>query len=117
VALAFSILTAAAPLGAAASGPDFNDLGGRVEFLRNPNRGFYHMCRVVLDSEPGSGDSYESLADAHCREHPGDTLVLLEINLGEYRTREIDDTGIENLNKLLSAWEGRDMVLLFNRII
>lgn len=112
VVLAFSILTAAAPLGAAAAGPDFNDLGGRVEFLRNPNRGFYHMCRAVLDSEPGSGDSYESMADGHCREHPGDTLVLLEINLGEYRTREIDDTGIENLNKLLSAWEGRDISLI-----
>lgn len=115
VALAFSILTAVAPLGAAAAGPDFNglnDLGGRVEFLRNPNRGFYHMCRAVLDSEPGSGDSYESMADGHCREHPGDTLVLLEVNLGEYRTREIDNTGIENLNKLLSAWEGRDISLI-----
>lgn len=115
VALAFSILTAAAPLGAAASGPDFNglnDLGGRVEFLRNPNRGFYHMCRAVLDSEPGSGDSYESMADGHCREYPGDTLVLLEVNLAEYRARGIDDTGIENLNKLLSAWEGRDISLI-----
>lgn len=110
--LAFSILTAAAPLGVSASGPDFNDLGGRTEFLRNPNRGFYHMCRVVLDSGRDSGDSYESMAAAHRQTYPDDTLVLLEINLGKYRTREIDDTGIENLNKLLSAWEGYDISLI-----
>lgn len=110
--LAFSILTAAAPLGVSASGSDFNDLGGRTEFLRNPNRGFYHMCRVVLDSGRDSGDSYESMAAAHRQTYPDDTLVLLEINLGKYRTREIDDTGIENLNKLFSAWEGRDISLI-----
>ena len=111
VALVLSILTAAAPLGAAASGQDFNNLGGRTEFLRNPNRGFYHMCRVVLDSGRDF-ESYESMAAAHRQTYPDDTLVLLEINLGGYRAGGIDDAGLENLDKLLSVWEGRDISLI-----
>lgn len=97
--------------GAAVSGQPLSDLGGCTEFLRNPNRGFYHICRVVLDSDCDC-EFYESMVASHQRNYFDDTLVLLEINLCNYRDGGIDDAGIENLDKLLSAWEGRDISLI-----
>lgn len=102
-------LTAVAPSGAAAGGLPLDSLGGDASFLRNPNRGFYHICRVTLSD--GLCD-YAAMAVAHVVAYPDDTLALLEINLREYRAGDISFAGMGSLDRLLSAWEDYDVGLI-----
>lgn len=103
------LFMAAAPLGAAACGSLRDDLGPDTAFLRNPNRGFYHICRAMLSDGPCD---YDSMAGAHTETYPDDTLVLLEVNLHGYRSGAISPAGMENLDELLSAWDGRGVGLI-----
>lgn len=102
-------LTAVAPSGAAAGVLSLDSLGGDASFLRNPNRGFYHICRATLSDGPCD---YAAMADSHAAAYSDDTLVLLEINLREYRTVDISPAGMSNLEALLSAWEDYDTGLI-----
>lgn len=102
-------LTAVAPSGAAAGVLSLDSLGGDAAFLRNPNRGFYHICRATLSDGPCD---YESMAAAHVAAYPDDTLALLEINLREYRTGDISPVGMANLDALFSSWGDYDTGLI-----
>lgn len=68
-------------------------------YLSNPYQGFYHIIGYSLSEQydPTSGSSYQT--DSYT-----DSLALLEINLKEYRTTEIGENGLAQLNDILCAW-------------
>ena len=70
-----------------------------TDILSNPYQGFYHIIGYTLTD----GDSYIgtdlSLADSYSGE-----LVLLEINLKNFRNSEISDNGLSQLRTIFSAW-------------
>lgn len=109
VLLIAMLFTAVAPSGAAAGVLPLDSLGGDASFLRNPNRGFYHICRATLSDGPCD---YGAMVAAHVAVYPDDTLVLLEINLREYRAGDISPAGMANLYALFSSWEDYDMGLI-----
>ena len=69
------------------------------EYLFNPYQGFYHIIGYTLsdDSVPADGFSYQT--DSYTA-----PLALLEINLKNYRTTEISETGLAQLNDIFTAW-------------
>lgn len=82
------------------------------ESIRNPYCGFYHIIGYTLsdDYTPTNSSTYEinSYTEA---------LVLLEINLKNYRTDAISEKGLAQLNDILAAWEqspnGTRLILRF----
>lgn len=67
--------------------------------LSNPYQGFYHIIGYTLsddyDPADGSSDQTGSYTDA---------LALVEINLKNYRTDKISETGLTQLNDILTSW-------------
>ena len=67
--------------------------------LSNPYQGFYHIIGYTLsddyDPADGSFDQTGSYTDA---------LALVEINLKNYRTDKISETGLTQLNDILTSW-------------
>lgn len=87
--------------------------------LKNPNRGFFHMHGFIISDE--DVDYGEEVTKRFSSETDA-ALVLVEINLKEYRDRPISSKGLANLEKLFQAlaktekqlilrflydWEGR----------
>lgn len=71
------------------------------EPLKNPYCGFYHIVGYTLsDGYTPSADTYSGIS-AYT-----ESLVLLEINLKNYRTSEISKVGLAQLNDILTAWAG-----------
>lgn len=70
-----------------------------TEPLSNPYQGFYHMIGYTLSDDYVSTDNYSSQADSYT-----DTLALLEINLKNFRTAEISENGLTQLNDILTSW-------------
>lgn len=70
-----------------------------TKYLPNPYQGFYHIIGYTLsdDYAPADGSSYRT--DSYT-----DSLALLEINLRNYHTTEISETGLAQLNDILTAW-------------
>lgn len=68
-------------------------------YLANPYQGFYHIIGYTLSDDyvPADGSSYQT--DSYT-----EPLALLEINLRNYRTTEISETGLAQLNDILTAW-------------
>ena len=70
-----------------------------TDVLPNPYQGFYHIVGYTLS------DNYDptatALSQANSYQAP---LVLLEINLKNYRTTEISTTGLAQCNDILTAW-------------
>lgn len=70
--------------------------------LSNPYQGFYHIIGYTLsdDYRPSGGSSYNT--DAYTA-----ALVLAEINLKNYRTCEISETGLLNADydgRVMEKW-------------
>lgn len=67
-------------------------------YLPNPYQGFYHMMGYTLsdDYDPVNASLYQT--DSYT-----DSLALVEINLRNYRTREISETGLAQLNDILTS--------------
>lgn len=77
--------------------------------LYNPNRGFYHMHGFAITDE--ETDYRENVAYRYCRDQ--DTaLTLVEINLRNYRSGDISETGLNNIDKLLTTLESIDKQLI-----
>lgn len=77
--------------------------------LKNPNRGFFHMHGFIISDE--DVDYEESVT----RRFSGETdaaLVLVEINLKEYRDRPVSAKGLANLEKLFQALAKTDKQLI-----
>ena len=70
-----------------------------TEILSNPYQGFYHMIGYTLsdDYNPTDGASYQT--DSYT-----DALALVEINLKNYRTTAISETGLTQLDDILTSW-------------
>lgn len=73
--------------------------------LQNPYCGFYHIIGYTLSDSYDKCDNYT------------DQLVLLEINLKNYRTTDISEKGLEQLNDILAKWaqspNGTKLILRF----
>lgn len=68
--------------------------------LQNPYCGFYHIIGYTLSDDYESSDSYTTAIGSYT-----ESLVLLEINLKNYRTGEISEKGLKQLNDILASWE------------
>ena len=67
--------------------------------LSNPYQGFYHIIGYTLSDnyDPANGSQYQT--DSYTA-----SLVLLEINLKNYRETEISENGLAQLNDIFNAW-------------
>ena len=73
--------------------------------LLNPNRGFYHMHGFVISDE--ETDYRENLAYRYCRDTET-ALTMMEINLQNYRSGDISQAGLDNIERLLDTLERTD---------
>lgn len=80
--------------------------------LSNPYQGFYHMFGYTLSDDyvPTGCPFYQT--DSYT-----DSLALVEINLKNYRTTEISEQGLTQLNDILASWSqspaGTKLILRF----
>lgn len=77
------------------------------DILQNPYQGFYRIVRYTLN---GDGTADPALAGAY-----SSPLVLLEINLRNYRTGAISDSALAQLDRILDIWarSGAQILLRF----
>ncbi|MGM9550801.1 MAG: DUF4832 domain-containing protein [Clostridia bacterium] len=68
--------------------------------LENPYCGFYHIIGYTLSEEYTNSDNFVYSVKSYT-----EPLVLIEINLKNYRNSEIGEKGLSMLNDILSAWE------------
>lgn len=80
--------------------------------LRNPDRGFYCLYTFTISDEE---ETYSAEVGKYCRMTPAHTLVLLEINLQNYREGDISQAGLANIDALLDTWakSGRQLIVRF----
>ncbi len=71
--------------------------------LENPNRGFYRIHGFSIQDEPAD---YAALVNRLYSEDAGASLALIEINLLAYRSGEISQAGLENIDALFRALSG-----------
>ena len=67
--------------------------------LSNPYQGFYHIIGYTLSDDYREAGGFAYNTDAYTA-----ALVLAEINLKNYRTCEISETGLTQLDDILTAW-------------
>ena len=72
--------------------------------LRNPDQGFYRIVPYTLNEEGAAGPA--------CGGGYPLPLVLLEINLRNYRTGPLSDRALGQLADLLHGWSGSGARLL-----
>ena len=72
--------------------------------LKNPKRGFYNIYKVEITDRD---TDYLTLVDEY-KYDTDTTLTLVEINLHNYRDREISRTGVSNVEMLFRALEAVD---------
>ena len=83
-----------------------------AEVLNNPYQGFYHIIGYTLsdDDSPDGNSSYQTNLYT-------ESLALLEINLKNYRTTQISENGLAQLNEILTSWSqsssGTKLILRF----
>ena len=76
--------------------------------LKNPYQGFYRIFGYTLSDD---GQHVQTTAADPIREY-GFALVLLEINLRNYRTGPISDSALAQLDDILKAWSQSDAQIL-----
>lgn len=80
--------------------------------LKNPYCGFYHIIGYTLSDEYTPSDNLAYEISCYT-----ESLALLEINLKNYRLGQISETGLSQLDDILSAWEnsenGTKLILRF----
>lgn len=83
-------------------------LSESTSVLNNPYQGFYHIIGYTLT------DDYvqtENLSDYHTRGYDS-PLVLLEINLKNYRDGAVSDPGLTQLEDIFKAWSESDTQII-----
>ena len=76
--------------------------------LKNPYQGFYRIFGYTLSDD---GQHVQTTAADPIREYDF-ALVLLEINLRNYRTGPISDSALAQLDDILKAWSQSDAQIL-----
>lgn len=71
-----------------------------AEEIWNPDRGFYHIYGFLISDEPA--DMCEQL-DRQMEKDTGHALAMVQINLREYRDKEISEEGLNNIESLFRA--------------
>lgn len=83
-----------------------------TEPLQNPYCGFYHIIGYTLSDDYTPPDSPTYGIGSYT-----ESLALLEINLKNFRTSQISERGLTQLNDILAAWEksphGTKLILRF----
>ena len=74
-----------------------------TEKIWNPNRGFYHIYGFLISDEPA--DMSEQL-DRQMQKDTDHALAMAQINLREYRDKEISKEGLQNIERLFQAIRG-----------
>ena len=80
--------------------PHVENLTDSAKILQNPNRGFYHIYGVLLSDV---AQDVKNDFQAKMKNDTESTLALMEINLYNYRDREISPKGLEQLQKVFAA--------------
>ena len=80
--------------------PHVENLTESAKILQNPNRGFYHIYGVLLSDD---AQDVKNDFQAKMKNDTESTLALMEINLYNYRDREISPKGLEQLQKVFAA--------------
>lgn len=83
-------------------------LSESTSVLNSPYRGFYHLIRYTLTD---NGQHTDGPTASSIREY-GLSLVLLEINLRNYRTGTISGTALAQLEEILNAWSASDAQIM-----
>ena len=68
-------------------------------YLSNPYQGFYHIIGYTLSDDYVPTDGLTNQTASY-----SDSLALVEINLKNYRKTAISETGLTQLNDILTAW-------------
>lgn len=80
--------------------------------LQNPYCSFYHIIGYTLTDDYTPSDNYANATRSYA-----ESLALLEINLKNYRTADISEKGLKQLDDILGAWEkspnGTRLILRF----
>lgn len=80
--------------------------------LQSPFCGFYHIIGYTLSDDDNPPNDYKNGTCSYNR-----SLVLLEINLKNYRSADISEKGLEQLNDILAEWakspNGTKLILRF----
>ena len=82
--------------------------GESTAVLKNPYQGFYRIFGYTLSDD---GQHVQTTAADSIREYDF-ALVLLEINLRNYRTGPISDSALAQLDDILKAWSQSDAQIL-----
>ena len=77
--------------------------------LRNPGRGYYNIYLFEITDEEVN---YRQLVDSLYQKDKDTSLTLIEINLQEYREREISKAGLINIDALFHALKRTDKQLI-----
>lgn len=88
--------------------------------LKNPDRGLYHIHQFIIEDTPKGLDYYKADIEWFLSEqgNPNDkshTLTLVEIDLKNYRDRDITASALTDIDTLLSVYQtgGRKIILRF----
>lgn len=78
--------------------------------IKNPARGFYHMYTFVLKQDGVDGPEPEWLETML---DPEESLVLVMIDIGVYRGKNLDNAGLDSIQKILEFFHDRhkDVIL------
>lgn len=82
------------------------ELAESLENFSNPARGWYQIHTFLIGEEPDLEEQSWCL-------NPEDTLALVLINISSYKTRDLDETALERIRRILRffAQRRRDCVL------
>lgn len=76
---------------------DFTEM---TEELANPARGWYQIHTFLAEEDPDLEERVWCL-------HPGDTLVLLLIDIGAFRNRDLDEVVLDRISRIFSFFAGK----------
>ena len=75
----------------------------------NPECGFYYMYGFLLSDEEVD---YPALIESRFEKDPDTNLTMIQINLQNYRDKEISSKGLQNLEALFAALQDLDKQLI-----
>lgn len=78
-------------------------------YLSNPNRGFYYIYGFVITDET---TRWSETVEERFREDTGTNLTMIQINLCNYRDRELTEQGLCSLRNLFQALRGTGKQLI-----